>query len=134
MFARITTLLAATAAIAGSFAPLACAAPSASVEARSPWAPAPVLPNAESVWTVGGEGLVSWDGVEIPSTATYIPWIDLYKTSLFGWAEYVTTLAKNVDPHPGHIYVGVPDVPAGSYFVMVGEWGQSSAHFEIVAA
>ncbi|GJE90352.1 hypothetical protein PsYK624_064830 [Phanerochaete sordida] len=136
MLAHISTLLVLSAAFAGSLVPVASAAPAgAALQARDFYAPSPTLPDASTVWTVGQQGIVAWDQSKVPSTATDIPWVDLYKTSPYGSAEYVTTLASDVDPQPGQVSVEVPDVaPDTDYFVMVGAWGQSSTHFEIIAA
>ncbi|EKM50212.1 uncharacterized protein PHACADRAFT_105966 [Phanerochaete carnosa HHB-10118-sp] len=134
MFASFSTLFATSAAIACIFTPVAHASPtSAGLSARDDYAPSPILPNAQSVWTIGEQGLVTWNKSLVPSTATTIPWIDLYESSPFGSAEWVVNLAQNADPQPGEVLVPVPDVAPGSYFT-VGAWGQSSTHFEIVAA
>ena len=90
----------------------------------------------------------------MPSTATVVPFVDLYNTSSIGDANYVMTLAQDVPPLDGQATFLVPSVQPGSYFVMgmrslfvppvllqltragfkVGAYGQSSAHFEIEAA
>ena len=54
----------------------------------------------------------------MPDGTETIPWIDLYQTSPYGSAEYVTTLAQNVDAHAGQAGILTPDVAPGSYFVM----------------
>ncbi|KIP01171.1 hypothetical protein PHLGIDRAFT_384197 [Phlebiopsis gigantea 11061_1 CR5-6] len=101
---------------------------------RDIYAPSPILPDSGSIWTIGTLQVVTWDASTVPDGTETIPWIDLYETSPYGSAEYVTTLAQNVDAHAGQAGIVTPDVAPGSYFVMAGAWGQSSEHFEIVAS
>lgn len=88
------------------------------------------------------------DGTVAPE-GELIDWIDLYKTSSFGSALYVLTLAQNVPATQGSVSFIVPDVtPEDDYFIMgkcgssytslhslmrpsAGIWGDSTTHFVI---
>ncbi|KAI0339361.1 hypothetical protein BDW22DRAFT_1431639 [Trametopsis cervina] len=96
-----------------------------------PFAPKIDTPNATTVWKIGTEQSVTWDGTVAPE-GELIDWIDLYKTSSFGSALYVLTLAQNVPATQGSVSFIVPDVtPEDDYFIMAGIWGDSTTHFVI---
>ena len=99
--------------------------------------------------------LADRDASKVPPGPDNLPWLDLYNTSSWGSALYVTTLARDFDGHAGSVSFMVPQVDPGSYFVMrkcllmpaqlipvtltrswkssVAAWGQSSYHFTIEA-
>ena len=103
-----------------------------------PYYPAPLTPTADTVWTVGQTGTVTWyvsprfcvsvacilsyfvtrDASLVPADAPEIMWVDLYETASDGSAVWVVTLAQNFSAQAGSVSFVVPDVAPGSYFVV----------------
>lgn len=58
------------------------------------------------------------DASNAPADADNVAWADLYNTTSNGTANYVARLAQDFNATAGSVAVQVPDVDAGSYFVM----------------
>lgn len=73
-------------------------------------------------YTEGYVLTLSRDNTIVPAYATTIPYVDLYKTSATGSAEFVLRLAENIDPHMGEVNFVLPGSFSPShgkiYFVM----------------
>ncbi|KAI0698331.1 hypothetical protein BC835DRAFT_1413106 [Cytidiella melzeri] len=132
MFPSFDIILA-VAALSSKGLQLVSANPVAEVEKRAPYYPAITSPTAAAYWTIDHQAYVTWDASLVPTDADPIPWVQLYNTTDYGSANYVTTLASSFPAQPGKVTFTVPEVVPGSYFVMLGEWGQSSPHFTIGA-
>ncbi|KIP10051.1 hypothetical protein PHLGIDRAFT_18441 [Phlebiopsis gigantea 11061_1 CR5-6] len=90
-------------------------------------------PDSNTAWKVGDKVDITWDISAAPANPAQLQYVDLYTESPSGGSFFVSRLATNVDVKPGSLSIVVPQVRTGRYFIMVGKYGHSSAHFSINA-
>jgi len=134
VFFYASILLAATAVFTCTGILLVSATPIAELRKKAFYFPVVIAPDATTHWAIGYQASVTWDASKVPSDADDLPWVQLYNTGSWGGANYIATLASNFSATAGSVSFSVPDVTPGSYFIMLGEYGQSSPHFVIDAS
>ncbi|KAI0091699.1 hypothetical protein BDY19DRAFT_991378 [Irpex rosettiformis] len=91
-------------------------------------------PAKDTTWKVGKTVTVTWDKSSVPQNTATIPYLDLFTDGYGSSPLFVARLARNINVYAGSVEVKVPEVRAGSsYLIMLGGYTHRSNHFTIEA-